>query len=131
MIRVVTAIITDARGRLLLVRKRGTACFMQPGGKIEPGETAHAALRRELAEEVGLTMPEEELHYVGTGAAPAANEPGMIVHAEIFRVSPPPGFRPVCGGEIEELRWFDAAMDSDLAVAPLTREQVLPRFMSA
>jgi len=43
-IRIAAALLTDARGRLLLVRKRGTAWFMQPGGKIEPGEQPFDAL---------------------------------------------------------------------------------------
>ena len=38
VISVVAALIRDERGRVLLVRKRGTAVFMQPGGKRHPGE---------------------------------------------------------------------------------------------
>ncbi len=48
MIIIAAAIITDSQGRCLLVRKRGTEYFMQPGGKPEIGETPHAALIREL-----------------------------------------------------------------------------------
>ena len=46
--RIAVALLTDAAGRLFLVRKRNTAAFMQPGGKIEAGEDALATLRREL-----------------------------------------------------------------------------------
>ena len=33
------AVITDAAGRVLVVRKHGTTVFMQPGGKPEAGES--------------------------------------------------------------------------------------------
>jgi len=51
VIRVAAAVILDARGHMLVVRKRSTAAFMQPGGKIMPGESAVDALHREIAEE--------------------------------------------------------------------------------
>ena len=38
-IRIVAALIRDEAGRVLLVRKRGTAAFMQPGGKRDPART--------------------------------------------------------------------------------------------
>jgi 8-oxo-dGTP diphosphatase len=38
MIEIVTAVIQDQAGRVLLVRKCGTLAFMQPGGKREEGE---------------------------------------------------------------------------------------------
>ncbi|HZP68639.1 MAG TPA: NUDIX domain-containing protein [Pseudolabrys sp.] len=53
VISVVAALIRDEQGRVLLVRKRGTAAFMQPGGKRDPGESELAALARELTEELG------------------------------------------------------------------------------
>ena len=40
------AVITDASGRVLVVRKHGTTVFMQPGGKPETGESAAEALAR-------------------------------------------------------------------------------------
>ena len=38
VIEIVTALVRNQRGRVLLVRKRGTERFMQPGGKREPGQ---------------------------------------------------------------------------------------------
>ena len=49
----VAALIRDGDGRVLLVRKRGTAAFMQPGGKRDAGESDVAALAREIGEELG------------------------------------------------------------------------------
>jgi 8-oxo-dGTP pyrophosphatase MutT (NUDIX family) len=37
-INIVAALIIDGAGRVLLVRKRGTDAFMQPGGKRDAGE---------------------------------------------------------------------------------------------
>jgi 8-oxo-dGTP pyrophosphatase MutT (NUDIX family) len=52
----VRAVVTDERGRLLLVRFALPAgpLWAAPGGGVEPGESHEAALRRELREEVGL-----------------------------------------------------------------------------
>ena len=47
-IRIVAALIRDAAGRVLLVRKRGTTTFMQPGGKREVGEDDGARGEKEL-----------------------------------------------------------------------------------
>jgi 8-oxo-dGTP pyrophosphatase MutT (NUDIX family) len=56
--RAVRAVVLDGRNRLLLVRfsLQGDGEFWAtPGGGIEDGESDVEALRRELAEEVGLT----------------------------------------------------------------------------
>ena len=81
MIIIAAAIITDSQGRCLLVRKRGTEYFMQPGGKPEIGETPHAALIRELEEELNFSVSPEELVQVGRFTDAAANEPGHLVSA--------------------------------------------------
>jgi len=61
-IHIAAALIDDDAGRLLLVRKTGTLWFMQASGNIEGGEGAFAALRRELSEEIGLSLPAGRAH---------------------------------------------------------------------
>jgi 8-oxo-dGTP diphosphatase len=64
-IRIAAALIDDDAGRLLLVRKARTEWFMQAGGKIEEGESAISALRRELHEEIGLVLANEAVRHLG------------------------------------------------------------------
>lgn len=123
-IRIAAALIDDWEGRLLLVRKAGTAWFMQAGGKIEDGETPVGALRRELDEEIGLLLAEDDARPLGRYAAPAANEPGQIVEAEIFHIRV--RHEPVVRSEIEEAIWVDRATALALPLAPLTRDHILP-----
>ncbi|MFG6279747.1 NUDIX domain-containing protein [Microbacterium sp. 5K110] len=125
LIHVSAAVITDADGRLLLVRKAGTTAFMQPGGKPEPGETPAETLARELAEEIGIRVAPADLESLGSFTASAANEPGFAVVAEVFRVEIGEQ-RPVPDAEIAELRWVTAATASGLEIAPLAREYFLP-----
>ena len=63
---VVAGVLADAAGRVLLAQRppgRDFAGLWEfPGGKIEPGEDAHAALARELREELGISIgPSEPL----------------------------------------------------------------------
>jgi 8-oxo-dGTP pyrophosphatase MutT (NUDIX family) len=124
VIVIVAAIIEDAEGRLLLVRKRGTDRFMQPGGKIDAGETAAEALVRELHEELTLVVAADELAYLGRFHAPAANEAGYVVDAEIFFVTTTG--EAVVSAEIEELIWMAPADAESVMLAPLTSEVLMP-----
>jgi len=124
MIRIAAALIDDDAGRLLLVRKAGTEWFMQAGGKIEEGESPLSALRRELEEEIGFALAGDAARYLGRYFAPAANEPGRIVEAEVFHVRMRQA--PVARLEIEEAIWVDHATATTLSLAPLTRDHILP-----
>ena len=127
-IRIAAALLTDQRQRLLLVRKRGTAWFMQPGGKIEPGEQPFDALARELREELGLGVSPEAARHCGRFTAPAANEPGFIVEAELYAL--PLDGEPQPAAEIAEIAWLDPGTASTLPLAPLTRDHALPLWHS-
>ena len=124
LIRIAAALVVRPDGRTLLVRKRGTAAFMQPGGKIEAGEDAAAALCRELREELGLSVDAGDVQAMGRFSAPAANEPGWMVEADVFYLG---WAGPVAlAAEIEEMIWIDPAHPGDLVLAPLTRDRILP-----
>lgn len=45
-------VVRDRVGRVLIVRTESGRCYL-PGGRLEPGESASAALTREIAEECG------------------------------------------------------------------------------
>lgn len=123
-IHIAAAILMAPDERILLVRKAGTSAFMQAGGKIEAGETPVAALQRELQEELGLTITNNEPHYIGHFSAPAANEPGFTVQAEIFRIMLQ---QPVQkAAEIEEIIWVDPLKPAKVRLAPLTENYLLP-----
>jgi 8-oxo-dGTP diphosphatase len=124
-IHVSAAVIVDAEGRVLVVRKEGTTRFMQPGGKPEPGESAAQTLIRELHEELGLTLDESDLQPLGTFVSAAANEPGHRVVAAAFAASVEPEAVTV-QAELAELRWITPADVSTLPLAPLSVEHLLP-----
>jgi ADP-ribose pyrophosphatase YjhB (NUDIX family) len=59
LIRCVGAVVHDAAGRLLLVRRAnepGRGQWSLPGGRVEPGESDASAVARELREETGLEV---------------------------------------------------------------------------
>jgi len=71
---IVAAALVDGDGRVLVQQRapgRPMAGLWEfPGGKIEQGETAEAALVRELAEELGIETETACLAPAGFGTAP-------------------------------------------------------------
>ncbi|MGE8187289.1 NUDIX hydrolase [Pseudomonas sp. NPDC086278] len=129
IIRIAAALLIGPDGRTLLVRKRGTEAFMQPGGKIEAHEQPVQALARELEEELALIIEPALATYLGQFSAPAANEPGFVVQAELFLLTIDTPVSPAA--EIEEVRWIDPATDGDVSLAPLTRDLILPFYRAS
>ncbi|OLF51688.1 NUDIX hydrolase [Pseudomonas chlororaphis] len=130
LIRIAAALLMGPDGRTLLVRKRGTQAFMQAGGKIEPSESPVQALVRELQEELGLRVDPSAAQYLGQFSAPAANEPGFVVEAELFRIDLD-AFQVQPAAEIEEVCWVDPASADTLTLAALTRDLILPFYRAS
>ncbi|MGH3942888.1 MAG: NUDIX hydrolase [Pseudonocardiaceae bacterium] len=66
------AIVRNGLGRVLLVRRTDDGYWELPGGRIDIGESASAAVRREVAEETGVTIEV-------TGLAGVYSDPGHIL----------------------------------------------------
>lgn len=65
MLKVVCAIIRDEKGRFLLVQRsaemKHPLQWEFPGGKVEDGEAPAAAIKRELAEELAVSVEPGEI----------------------------------------------------------------------
>jgi 8-oxo-dGTP diphosphatase len=90
-------------GALLLIRRghapsRGR--WSLPGGRVEPGESAHEALIREMAEETGLAVEVGEL--VGEVVRPGPN--GVTYRIQDFRVTVA-GSAAVAGDDAADVAW--------------------------
>jgi ADP-ribose pyrophosphatase YjhB (NUDIX family) len=127
----VGAVVHDARGRLLLIR-RGHApsagLWSVPGGRMEAGETEAVAVVREVAEETGLRVrPERVLGRVrieGDGVVFA------VTDWECTLLDPTQ--QPVAGDDAADVVFVDAAGLAALDMAPgvvvaLSGWGVLPR----
>jgi 8-oxo-dGTP diphosphatase len=143
LLLVVAAALIDSAGRVLVQQRpegRGMAGLWEfPGGKVEPGETPEAALVRELAEELGITVDPGDcrpLAFASAGldrahlllllytierwqGAPAALEAaGMAWHrpAALRTLAMPPADVPLVDALVAHLG-EDLAGDSDPPVA--------------
>ncbi len=70
-------------GRVLLIRKKrglGAGKMNGPGGKLEPGETAHDSAVREVREEIGVTP----LHVEERGVLHFQFTDGYSLHCVVF-----------------------------------------------
>ncbi|NGM50808.1 NUDIX domain-containing protein [Caulobacter sp. 602-2] len=124
---IVTAVIRDEAGRMLLVRKRGTAIFMKPGGKRDEGEDDLTVLARELDEELGCRLVDASL--LGRFSAPAANEAGFMVQSATYLAMVEGAI--AARAEIEELAWIDpAAPPAGMPLAPLLTDEVIPALLA-
>jgi 8-oxo-dGTP diphosphatase len=119
---VVAALIRDDRGRLLLQQalpgKAHAGQWEFPGGKVENGENPRFALRREIAEELGLTVDQPAMVPTGFADQEAAGTSPAIVlilyDCPLWR-----GVPQSCEGQAWD--WFVPAVAARLALAPLDR----------
>ncbi|PJG60501.1 NUDIX hydrolase [Aeromonas cavernicola] len=104
--------------QLLCARSHGNATYYIPGGKREVGESDEAALIREIAEELSVSLQPETLRFTGEFMAQADGKPaGMNVRLRCY-TGETHGV-PVASAEIAELRWLDSRHLAE--ISPVSR----------
>jgi len=124
---VAAVVVLDKHRRVLTIRKSGTQRFMLPGGKPEAGEDLRATAIRELAEEVGLDLAEDDLLDWGIHDDVAANEPDTTVRAGVYAWCHRAADTLLPAAEIAELRWMELDRPTG-ELAPLL-VTLLPRII--
>jgi 8-oxo-dGTP pyrophosphatase MutT (NUDIX family) len=122
----VRALICDEAGRILLVRHSYARGWHFPGGGVERGETALAAIVREAAEEGGVeAISAPVLIGFYSNHANFANDHIAFYQFDAWRPC-----APAAGNEIAERDWFarDALPDG---VTGGTRRRLLEVFEGA
>ena len=137
------ALVLDPDERVLLVRfelPRDTGVFVlwaAPGGGIEAGEDEHAALRRELAEEVGLPAPAiGPCVWTRTHWFPMTNHDGQeerfyLVRTEAFEPAPQMTEQQLRAEGVTGMRWWtptELAL-SETSFAPSRLPGLLARLL--
>ncbi|SFL66804.1 NUDIX domain-containing protein [Geodermatophilus ruber] len=113
----VGAVVHDAQGRLLLIRRAhepSRGLWSVPGGRVEPGEALTAAVEREVREETGLAVRAGA--SVGRVWIPGA---GVVYDVVDFTCTLlDPGAEPVAGDDADAVVFADAAELARLTCTP-------------
>ena len=125
-IHVSAVVLRDPEGRVLMVRKRGTSMWMNPGGKPEPGEDGARCGAREVAEELGLILDPDRLVFLGERRAAAANEAGRTVVSQTYAWPDPVAADVRPAAEIDAVRWVAPEDLGDPTLAPLFVQEIVP-----
>lgn len=107
----------DERGRILLVREPAGAWDL-PGGRLEHGETFHAALKRECREEMALEC--EILDLAPHWAWSARDRDGLWKVVLCFRIRLA-SLALTASDECVAVEFFDASSFETAPVVPQTR----------
>ncbi len=98
----VRGLVVDDEGRVLLIEHTYVPGWHLPGGGVERGETAHAALARELVEEAGVEM-------IGPARLVSVHDNHARFrgdHVLLYRIGDWRAVAATSRGEIARIGWF-------------------------
>jgi ADP-ribose pyrophosphatase YjhB (NUDIX family) len=122
------AVVRNDLGRILLVRRADDGYWELPGGRVEVGESASAAVVREVAEEAGATIEITRL-------AGVYSDPGHVLaypHGEgIYQQFAVCFHATTLAGEVQPdhdetsaAAWFDPEQATQLGMHPAMRQRL-------
>ncbi|MFC8505557.1 NUDIX domain-containing protein [Streptomyces sp. NPDC057411] len=113
-----TADVVCLRGGSVLLIERGwpphQGRLALPGGHVDPGETSRAAAARELMEETGIRVREDELTLIGIYDTPDRDPRGRYVTAA-YLVTVPDNTTAHAGDDATAIRWAPLTAPGDMA----------------
>lgn len=113
--------------KVLATRSRGKSFFIQPGGKLEDGETEAQAVIRELREELGIDVSEADLEKIGDYYAEAAGQSGKRLKLAAWLVKDFSG-QPEPHSEVEEIRAFNSQVPDGVEIASILEHNIIPEL---
>jgi ADP-ribose pyrophosphatase YjhB (NUDIX family) len=120
----VAAFVLDPRGRALFIRRArepSKGKLGLPGGFVDSGETAEAALRREVSEEVGIDLA--GLDYLGSWANRYPTPHGIVPVCDLFFIAHVESNRTrPATEEVSDVAWI---MPAELAEGDFAFESML------
>ena len=129
LLPVAFAIVRNGSGQVLLVRRTDDGYWELPGGRVEVGESASAAVVREVAEEAGVAIKVTGLTgvYSDPGHVLAYPHEGGIYHqfAVCFRAFAPVRDAQPDHDETSGAAWFDPEQAKQLVMHPAMRQRLI------
>ena len=128
----VGAVITNQKGQVLLIERAkepGLGMLGMPGGFVDPNEGAEEALRREILEEVGLSVG--QLHFLMT-APNAYRYQGIVLPVlDIFFCASVSGDQEIAHDDSEVSAWIWTKLTPEILarIAFQSNRQALEYFL--
>lgn len=123
------ALVTDAEGRMLAVRKKNSKFFQMVGGKIDGDEEPVETLHREFLEEINIDISQHRVEFLGRHTTTAVNEANTQVNAKVFHVQLNSLEGIKIAAEIEEMAWITKEDYKNYQLAHLLEEFSLPIWL--
>jgi len=116
---------------ILMCRKNNyTSKLIMPGGQIDPGETEHECLVREVREELGANASIKNVEYFGTYVDKTASDDVSVdktVQIRLFKAELLG--HPIASSEIIELVWFGPT-GNQRDLSDIIRNKILPDLIA-
>ncbi len=104
--KVASIALFDEDGRLLFGKRRDNGKYSLPGGHFEPGETPEDAARRELKEETGYALIDDDFSFLCEGlGGPNDDIRVYVFEANVDFINGDPTADNDPDAEFEEFRW--------------------------